>query len=346
MGNLSSHPLHRIAPDQANRAAMRYAFDLSASLIGCSDYYAMTHQLLDIIQSFPGVLDVSSYEVFTNSAKNTSAVSHNSDLLFRRFPLSLDDVSDDRNIDLLKELLEQSDGPISQAQRNRRTYTLLDVSEEVYPRRAIMVEGELDDCFTDLLEGLYAVYAQQTALLDKKERDALTHLFNRHSLDHIFHQIVDYYHNHHSNPNKSSWIAIIDADHFKKVNDSYGHLYGDEVLIHLANLMKKTFRYTDFIFRFGGEEFIIILNQTSAEGAANTLNRFREQVAKHTFPSGRETVSVGYTHLNINSSLSELLEQADRAVYLAKEKGRNCVEGFLEAREQIGHKPNDDIELF
>lgn len=328
--------------------ALRYAFELSSKLISCIDYHAMTHCLLSMIQEFPQVVSASSYEVFNQSTKNTTGLASQNELLFRRFPLSLDDHYEDENTQVLTRMLKQGERGVSQLRLGDKCYTLLDIVKEVNPRRAILIEGELDDYYFTILEGLFSVYSSQTSLLDKKERDVLTHLLNRQSLNHIFNQILDYYRKLGSgfDKNTCSWLAVLDIDHFKKINDNYGHLFGDEVLIHFANIMKEQFRYSDFIFRFGGEEFLVILNQTNSDDAHQTLERFRKTVENHRFPSGNVTVSIGYCFLDPNSSMSQLLESADRAVYHAKENGRNQVVDTVNAKNVNPPADSSDIELF
>jgi diguanylate cyclase (GGDEF)-like protein len=89
-------------------------------------------------------------------------------------------------------------------------------------------------------------------------------------------------------------LAIIDIDNFKSVNDNFGHLYGDEILIQLAQIIRSSFRDEDLKFRFGGEEFVILLKASSIEACKHTLERFRQNVASQDFPTvGQVTVSIG-----------------------------------------------------
>ncbi|MDD2758921.1 MAG: GGDEF domain-containing protein, partial [Methylomonas sp.] len=125
---------------------------------------------------------------------------------------------------------------------------------------------------------------------------------------------------------KSSWFAILDIDHFKRVNDTFGHLYGDEVLLLFSQMMEKHFRYNDFLFRFGGEEFVVILNLADQASAESVFERFRQRIAEHEFPTvGQVTVSIGVTHVDSAIMPSILLDRADKALYHAKASGRNQV---------------------
>lgn len=122
------------------------------------------------------------------------------------------------------------------------------------------------------------------------------------------------------------WLAVIDIDHFKRVNDTWGHVIGDEVLLHMARLMRQSLRHMDLLYRFGGEEFVALLRCADAPGAQLALERLREQAAQYDFPrAGHITVSIGYTRINTSDSPTSAFERADQAVYAAKHQGRNRV---------------------
>jgi diguanylate cyclase (GGDEF)-like protein len=119
---------------------------------------------------------------------------------------------------------------------------------------------------------------------------------------------------------------MIDVDHFKRVNDSFGHLFGDEVLLRMGDLMRKTFRGGDRLFRFGGEEFVVILNAQDEALAATSFNRFRISVENHEFPQvGKVTCSIGFTAVTNRDVPTDVVGRADEALYYAKESGRNQV---------------------
>ena len=126
-------------------------------------------------------------------------------------------------------------------------------------------------------------------------------------------------------------LAILDIDFFKKVNDTYGHQYGDYVLKTVADLMKKSFRKTDLLYRYGGEELIIIMPETNIDGALIPVQRLRRTIEEYDFEyngiKSKTTVSIGLTmnYQNLNTT-TEILKTADDALYRAKENGRNKVE--------------------
>lgn len=127
------------------------------------------------------------------------------------------------------------------------------------------------------------------------------------------------------------WLGVVDIDHFKKINDNFGHLFGDEVLLRVADLMRQSFRSHDKLFRFGGEEFVVMLRNVSEDRVGAIFDRFRVAVEEHDFPRvGQVRCSVGYARIDPALSPAELLGRADEALYYSKDHGRNQVNGFDE----------------
>lgn len=123
-------------------------------------------------------------------------------------------------------------------------------------------------------------------------------------------------------------LAVLDLDHFKAINDQWGHLMGDEVLRRFSNLAQNEVRSSDIFGRYGGEEFLLIFTQSSLHGAYSTLQRIRlalENLAFENAPDLRVTVSIGVTVYQPGESLLELFSRADSAMYAAKQGGRNQV---------------------
>ena len=123
-------------------------------------------------------------------------------------------------------------------------------------------------------------------------------------------------------------FAIIDIDFFKKINDTYGHSSGDYVLKEVAYLILQTFRKTDMVFRYGGEEFAVIITETPLDKAVIPLERLRTSISENTFKYKGEqinvTISIGVSGVNEDTeSVHQLFENADKALYMAKENGRN-----------------------
>lgn len=123
-------------------------------------------------------------------------------------------------------------------------------------------------------------------------------------------------------------LALLDIDHFKQINDAHGHGVGDEVLRQFAKVVQSGLRTTDVLARWGGEEFLVLLNDTSPELANVGLERARSLLSEATLmpslPDLKPTFSAGLTPYNENEPLDMCIERADRALYKAKEAGRNC----------------------
>ncbi len=124
-------------------------------------------------------------------------------------------------------------------------------------------------------------------------------------------------------------MLILDIDHFKDVNDTFGHLAGDGVLRETAGILKHNVRASDVAARYGGEEFVVVLTDTDINGAVAAAEHLRETVAQHEFPAfdGRQvTVSIGCTEFQPNDAdMDAVIKKADDALYKAKAEGRNRV---------------------
>jgi diguanylate cyclase (GGDEF)-like protein len=205
------------------------------------------------------------------------------------------------------------------------------------------------------MSSLVAVYQNQKRLLFTLERDALTQLLNRQTFDRQVWEIIQRVGQTAPQPADSPRgiaFGMLDIDHFKEVNDTYGHLYGDELLLLFARLMSRWFRYSDLTFRYGGEEFCVVLFDVDHDVAATIFERFRQAVASYAFPQiGQRTVSTGFTLIRPGDQPGDLIDRADRALYFAKQHGRNrvcCHEGLV----TTGHLAEEEarmvgtIELF
>ncbi len=211
-----------------------------------------------------------------------------------------------------------------------------------------------------LVCSILRIYRNFQDLLDYSERDTLTGLLNRKTFDESFLRIAAHdtpLPGSHEQPEtrrpvlgSTSWLGVIDIDHFKHVNDNYGHLIGDEVLLLLSRLMRSSFRFHDHLYRFGGEEFVVLMRCGDAADALGAMERLRANVEQYPFPQvGRITVSVGFTELRPGDTPAGAFERADKAVYFAKQHGRNqvCHHAALVAAGQLSDASRDsDVELF
>ena len=215
-----------------------------------------------------------------------------------------------------------------------------------------------------LIEGFVQIYWNYLKLIEDNERDKLTGLLNRKAFDDKLMGILQASRraglsraergpaerrqpeddNHH-------WLALLDIDFFKRINDNYGHLYGDEVLILMATIMRRSFRRADLLFRYGGEEFVAVLKTPTVELASMVLERFRQNMERYHFPQvGQVTASAGFTRILDSEMPSVVITRADKALYYAKEHGRNqiCCYETLVADGRLARPEGQfgDIELF
>jgi diguanylate cyclase (GGDEF)-like protein len=202
-----------------------------------------------------------------------------------------------------------------------------------------------------LAAGLVRIYQNHLNILDDGEKDELTGLLNRKTFDASFGRLtpieapgrasvaeferVD--RRRPADPAQPRWLAVMDIDFFKRINDTFGHPRGDEVLAAMARLMRDSFRESDRLFRCGGEEFVVILEPTDGQYVRGVLERFRRVVEAYDFPGvGLVTVSLGYTRVAAGDHRTTAFRRADEALYAAKRQGRNRVIYY----EDLGSGPS------
>ena len=153
------------------------------------------------------------------------------------------------------------------------------------------------------------------------ETDKLTGLYNRQKFDFELSQLIaknDVFKTPHC-------LLICDIDHFKNINDTYGHLVGDNVLTEFAKILKSRMGNDALIARWGGEEFTIILSNTSLNDSAKKADDLRKYIAENTVTNVAFTISIGLATIQKDDTVLKLLERADTALYKAKNNGRNKV---------------------
>ncbi len=182
---------------------------------------------------------------------------------------------------------------------------------------------ELEILVCTLLYPLRNALCYQEAV-DASTKDPLTGLNNRRSLDETLEREIQLAHRRES----SLALLTLDLDHFKNINDNYGHSCGDEVLRCAANKIQGALRSCDQVFRYGGEEFVILLAETNEAGAKLVAERIRNGVAscKCGEPGILITASLGIAFLQKNDTATQLFDNADKALYRAKDNGRNRIE--------------------
>jgi diguanylate cyclase (GGDEF)-like protein len=188
---------------------------------------------------------------------------------------------------------------------------------------------EITEDQADLLNGVAsqgAIAIRHAQLFQAQEQNALTDelttLPNRRALVEAYTKEMHRARRYH----KGIAFLMIDLDHFKQVNDTYGHLQGDVVLHELAAILKSCGRGSDLCARYGGEEFAILLHETAEEGARTLAERIRAKVAVATFPGDLKlTISIGVAATSEPALFPTLIDSADQALYAAKQGGRNQV---------------------
>lgn len=205
------------------------------------------------------------------------------------------------------------------------------------------------------------IYSNYLEMIEITKRDKLTGLLNRETLESEITRILinnvhstssDDYYDTFSKDNERQykgklkhWLCVLDIDHFKVINDQYGHIYGDEILILVARLLEKSVREFDKIFRFGGEEFVILVKSYDSVDALEAFERIRHVIETHQYAKiDRLTVSIGGTEITNQTDPRNVIEAADSALYYSKENGRNqsnLYETLIKEKKIIA--PNDSF---
>ncbi len=229
------------------------------------------------------------------------------------------------------------------AENRKQLLSILEKNSEVENYEVALKKSNSTDTFWMLsscrvidFEGDIALYAafQDISEIKEKEkqlftqatRDPLTNCYNRRQFEELANKEI-----YKASRNSMVFtVAMIDADHFKNVNDTYGHATGDIVLKELAECCRKTLRESDIVARYGGEEFVILLPETSVEHAYTVCDRLREKIAEIEVSgvNGETvsfTVSMGLAESSVAADINSILTVADEALYIAKQTGRNRV---------------------
>lgn len=171
---------------------------------------------------------------------------------------------------------------------------------------------------------------ERVRMMEKLQRlavtDGLTKLYNSRSFYSQLETEVDRF-NRYKHPLA---LLLLDLDHFKEYNDSYGHLEGDKVLVRFSQIIKSCLRTNDSAYRYGGEEFTVILPETAGAEARTVAQRIRSALEAERFspengPDVQITISIGVTEYHTKEELSTFIQRADKAMYLSKQNGRNKV---------------------
>lgn len=173
--------------------------------------------------------------------------------------------------------------------------------------------------FVSVKEDVTERKMMEEALKRLSTTDKLTQAYNRTKFDEIILKEFAFSKRH----NKPLSLIMIDIDHFKSINDTFGHNTGDYVLKTVSGIIKNTIRETDYLVRWGGEEFLVLATNTRLDEVKELSERIRNEIEKYTFDQGKTTTSLGITQYKTGDTVHNFLKRADEALYLAKKNGRN-----------------------
>lgn len=310
------------------------------------EYIPLTQSLLSELHSINNIHNVKLYEIvgdLESTPLDTLMLKDVLHILCQPIPF----------YDVVKSYSQHSSGQLAQPILEEEILqTVFPIQSNAYIQRILVIDWSNlhPDNWKYILKSI-EIYSNLLNIIDEKDRDRLTGLLNRHTFDNNLENILGFSKLQSKTTrgsNENSWIAILDIDHFKRINDNFGHIMGDEVLLLFSRCMLSSFRYSDIIFRFGGEEFIVVLTGCNKQGVEAALNRFRENIEHYPFPQvGQVTVSAGYIFLDTSHPPNILLDRADQALYHAKETGRNKVVYYQDIAQKLAEVEQvDNIELF
>jgi diguanylate cyclase (GGDEF)-like protein len=187
------------------------------------------------------------------------------------------------------------------------------------------ITSNIDTSYLVTLTDITKMKEHELSILKKAYHDELTGVYNRTKFNELFEYELSKTVRH----GYKLSMAIIDIDHFKKFNDTHGHLIGDEVLILLAHKLLSIIRIYDVFARWGGEEFVILFAETSKEEAELICEKLRVAIAQTPHKiAGNITASFGITEYNKGDTLESMFKRCDEALYMAKENGRNMIKSL------------------
>lgn len=221
-------------------------------------------------------------------------------------------------------LLKKNESFISLIDRTPEKNRIVSIFDKDHKTQSYIISAaKLGDEYLITLSNVTDIKEELLEVAEKAYIDDLTKIFNRNKFNEIFE--LEIKKNKRSNEPLS--VALIDIDHFKLFNDTYGHLIGDEVLIAMAQTVQYGIRETDTFARWGGEEFILLFTHTNLENAIIISNKIRESIENDEHKiAGKITASFGITQAKADDTMQSIFQRCDDALYKAKDNGRNRVE--------------------
>ncbi len=252
-----------------------------------------------------------------------------------KVPINLHSKEDDFSLDY-KNIAQESLDSYAQTKEsvekiNQEQKRLLDNNAQLQEKKSTDILNQFSSIYnqveTQMQEANDTIKALRNKVLQLEKTsnlDPLTRTYNRRALEGYLGSICQI-----DNRKFETYILMIDIDDFKIVNDEYGHLAGDRVLIFLAKLISNTLRDGDKVFRFGGEEFLVLLTRSSEDIANKVANRILNGVRNNTLLYKQYqikiTLSVGITHFRNGDTYDSFIERADSALYKAKDSGKDQI---------------------
>lgn len=366
---------HSSEPNIQNAEKEPSLLDKLASLTTIRNIEQFEFSLLKTMAELLEIKEISMYKMRGASSKCTlmvysSAVSPEKDPETYSFQ-SHEDYTSEINLPpdietALKRIKTTGEPYISdkQGQRYSIIYPVFE-DNQVNSLLSFELSHALNEKQIQVLANLLGIAHNFRSLLDENQRDKLTGLLNRHTFEESILKIQELSLNaghccgqqwNSENRRKALdglgyCLAIMDIDDFKQINDRFGHIIGDEVLLLISYIMKQNFRTRDLLFRFGGEEFVVICRVENEQNAHTVLDRFRRVTADYRFPRVRTvTVSGGATMIKKNHLFATtIIGRADKALYFAKKNGKNQIhfyEDLIRRGYLVEHDKAGTIDFF
>ncbi|AGX86156.1 GGDEF domain-containing protein [Candidatus Symbiobacter mobilis] len=305
-----------------------------ASLTAIRDLELMERSLLKTLYGFLRPRSLGMVRL-NSKGQPTMEVAYRED----RYEAFHDDLVLDEHVAMADEFLRVSDAKFYSAKTDSGVLIVFALTSTRSGRSYLQITlgKELSRMDSHMVSGVVQIYRNFVSLMHHAQTDQLTGLANRKTFDECVSRVHELIMAEPTliNPERrlpkssSYWLVMVDIDHFKSINDRFGHLYGDEVLVILAQLMLSSFRENDLIFRFGGEEFVLIIRCADRADCLVTLERFRQRVEERSIPQvGHVTVSIGSTQMDRRTYPTTIVDRADQALYFSKRNGRNQITFF------------------
>ena len=196
------------------------------------------------------------------------------------------------------------------------------MSEEMYSNISFIFDSNFKGVLESFSDTISKANAQSRYFYDISTKDHLTQIFNRKKFDEIFHEEIA----KANTLNNVLSLIIIDIDHFKRVNDNFGHTTGDSVLVEVVKIIQNHIRRSDIFARWGGEEFVILMPKATKENANTKTELIRQAIESYTLDKvGNITCSFGITDYKQADTQSSMFHRSDKALYESKANGRNRI---------------------